>query len=81
MMAAGFLVTLYRAAAELAEAAGAPPHALVPLMRRTIENGLEPTGPVVRGDWATVEAHRKAIKARAPQLERLYEALAERTAA
>jgi predicted short-subunit dehydrogenase-like oxidoreductase (DUF2520 family) len=81
MMAAGFLVTLYRAAAELAEIAGAPPHALVPLMRRTIENGLEPTGPVVRGDWATVDAHRRAIRARAPQVEPLYDALAARTAA
>ena len=37
------------------EAAGAPPEALVPLMRRTIENGFELTGPIARGDWETVE--------------------------
>ena len=36
-------------------AAGAPPEALVPLMRRTIENGFELTGPIARGDWETVE--------------------------
>ena len=39
-------------------AAGAPPEALVPLMRRTIENGFELTGPIARGDWATVESRR-----------------------
>ena len=37
--------------------AGAPPEALDPLMRRTIENGFELTGPIARGDWATVDAH------------------------
>ena len=26
-------------------------------MRRTIDNGFELTGPIARGDWATVEAH------------------------
>ena len=43
--------------------AGAPPEALVPLMRRTIENGFELTGPIARGDWATVEAHLAAPRA------------------
>ena len=38
-----------------------------PLMRRTIENGFELTGPIERGDWATVEAHLEAIRARAPR--------------
>ena len=28
-----------------------------PLMRRTIENGFELTGPIARGDWETVDAH------------------------
>ena len=37
--------------------AGAPPAALVPLMRQTIANGFELTGPIERGDTATVEAH------------------------
>ena len=52
-MASNFLVTLHEAAASLVAAAGAPPEALEPLMRRTIENGFELTGPIVRGDWAT----------------------------
>ena len=32
-------------------------------MRRTIDNGFELTGPIARGDWATVEAHLAAIHA------------------
>ena len=76
-IAASFLVTLHRAAAELMDVAGAPPAALTPLMRRTIDNGFAPTGPIVRGDWETVELHREAIRARRPQLEALYNALAD----
>ena len=72
-------MTLYRAAAELFAAAGAPPAGLVPLMRRTIENGFELTGPIARGDWATVDAHLSAIRARLPELEPLYRVLAEAT--
>src|SRR3954471_10269692 len=79
-LASTFLVTLHDAAAALVGAAGAPVEALEPLMRRTIENGFEPTGPIVRGDWATVEAHRAAIREARPELEPLYEALAEATA-
>ena len=56
-IASNYLVTLRRAAGSLLEAAGAPPEALDPLMRRTIENGFELTGPIERGDWATVDAH------------------------
>ncbi|MBA3841823.1 MAG: DUF2520 domain-containing protein [Actinobacteria bacterium] len=76
-IASNFLVTLYRSAAQLFEEAGAPPEALVPLMRRTIENGFELTGPIARGDWETVERHRSAIEGSG--LERVYDALAEVT--
>ena len=79
-IASNFLVTLHRAATRLFEDAGAPPAALEPLMRRTIENGFELTGPIARGDWATVEAHLDAIRRRRPELEPLYGALAEATA-
>jgi predicted short-subunit dehydrogenase-like oxidoreductase (DUF2520 family) len=79
-MASNFLVTLHDAAAALVAAAGAPPEALEPLMRRTIDNGFELTGPISRGDWATVEAHREAIRKARPDLEPLYDALAETTA-
>jgi predicted short-subunit dehydrogenase-like oxidoreductase (DUF2520 family) len=79
VMAASYLVALHQAAADLVEAAGAPPEALVPLMRRVIENDFELTGPAVRGDWETVEAHLAAIRERRPELEPLYRALAEAT--
>ena len=80
VVAASYLVTLHQAAADLVEAAGAPPAALVPLMRRVIENDFELTGPAVRGDWETVEAHLEAIRERLPELEPLYRALADATA-
>jgi predicted short-subunit dehydrogenase-like oxidoreductase (DUF2520 family) len=79
-IASNYLVTLHRVASALFDAAGAPPEALEPLMRRTIENGFELTGPIERGDWETVEAHRAAIRAVRPDLEPLYEVLAEATA-
>jgi predicted short-subunit dehydrogenase-like oxidoreductase (DUF2520 family) len=81
VVASNFLVTLHQAAADLAAGAGAPPEALVPLMRRVIENDFELTGPIERGDWETVEAHLAAIRERRPQLEPFYRALADATAA
>jgi len=81
VVASNYLVTLYRAASRLFELAGAPPEALVPLMRRTIENGFELTGPIARGDVATVEAHLAEITSRAPELEGMYRALAKVTTA
>jgi predicted short-subunit dehydrogenase-like oxidoreductase (DUF2520 family) len=78
-IASNYLVTLHRVASDLFRAAGAPPEALAPLMQRTIENGFELTGPIDRGDWATVEAHRAAIRATRPELEPLYDVLAEAT--
>lgn len=81
VFASNYVVTLHRAASLLFESAGAPPGALVPLMSRTIENDFELTGPISRGDWATVEAHRAAIRAAHPELEQLYETLAGGTLA
>jgi predicted short-subunit dehydrogenase-like oxidoreductase (DUF2520 family) len=80
VIASNFLVTLYRAASQLVNEAGAPAEALVPLMTRTIENGFELTGPISRGDWATVDAHLEALHERHPELEHMYRALAEATA-
>jgi predicted short-subunit dehydrogenase-like oxidoreductase (DUF2520 family) len=79
-IASNYLVTLHAVASDLFRAAGAPPEALVPLMQRTIENGFELTGPIERGDWETVEAHRRAIRGARPELEPLYDVLAEATA-
>jgi predicted short-subunit dehydrogenase-like oxidoreductase (DUF2520 family) len=78
-VASNYLVTLYRIAAGLLEEAGAPPRALVPLMLRTIENGFELTGPIARGDWTTVDAHLDAIRAARPEVEPVYQVLAEAT--
>ena len=77
VFASNYLVTLQRAAVRL----GVPAEGLVPLMSRTIENGFALTGPIARGDWATVEAHKEAIAASQPELVRVYEALAKATVA
>jgi predicted short-subunit dehydrogenase-like oxidoreductase (DUF2520 family) len=77
VFASNYLVTLQRAAVTL----GVPAEGLVPLMRGTIDHGFELTGPIARGDWATVEAHEQAIRAKHPELEQLYETLAAATAA
>jgi predicted short-subunit dehydrogenase-like oxidoreductase (DUF2520 family) len=81
VFASNYVVTLHRAASLLFESAGAPPEALEPLLRRTVDNDFELTGPVARGDWATVEAHLAAIRDARPELEHLYETLAGGTLA
>jgi predicted short-subunit dehydrogenase-like oxidoreductase (DUF2520 family) len=81
VFASNYVVTLQRAASLLFESAGAPPEALEPLMRRTIENDFELTGPIARGDWDTVAAHRAAIQEHRADLDHLYETLAEATLA
>jgi predicted short-subunit dehydrogenase-like oxidoreductase (DUF2520 family) len=50
-------------------------------MSRTIENGFRHTGPLVRGDWETIERHLDAIAVRRPDLLPLYRALADTEAA
>jgi predicted short-subunit dehydrogenase-like oxidoreductase (DUF2520 family) len=79
VFASNYLVTLHRAASRALAAAGAPPEALAPLMRRTIENGFDLTGPIARGDWATVEAHLAVLAIELPDLEPIYRALAAAT--
>lgn len=85
-IASNFLVTLEQSAAELMDAIGVPGprDVLAPLVRRSLENWLERgpaalTGPIARGDEATVEAHRRAIAEIRPDLAELYETLAKRT--
>jgi len=80
-MASNFLVTLEAAAERLAGDAGLERRLLVPLVRATVENwarlGGERslTGPVARGDEATVSRQRDAIEQRAPELLELFDAL------
>jgi predicted short-subunit dehydrogenase-like oxidoreductase (DUF2520 family) len=90
-IASNFLVTLEAEAEALASAAGIGGFdaraMLGPLVRTTVENwiALGPeralTGPVARGDQATVAAQRAAIAAARPELEPLFDALVERTEA
>jgi predicted short-subunit dehydrogenase-like oxidoreductase (DUF2520 family) len=79
-IASNYLVILHDAAAEIFEEVGAPPEGLSPLMQGVIDSGFELTGPIARGDWATVDRHFEAIRARKPKLEPLYRVLAEATA-
>ncbi|WP_105567796.1 DUF2520 domain-containing protein [Microbacterium halophytorum] len=69
-IASNFLVTLEEAAAGAASAAGIPTASardmLAPLIRRTIDNWVELgagalTGPITRGDAATVARQRAAL--------------------
>jgi predicted short-subunit dehydrogenase-like oxidoreductase (DUF2520 family) len=81
VFASNYVVTMQRAAALLFAEAGAPVEALEPLIRRTVDNGFELTGPVARGDWETVARHLAEIRARVPQLDHLYETVAGATLA
>ena len=80
VIASNYLVTLRRVAGELLATAGVPAEALDPLMSRVIENGFQLTGPIERGDRETVERHRAAIAAAAPDLLEAYDTLATLTA-
>jgi predicted short-subunit dehydrogenase-like oxidoreductase (DUF2520 family) len=85
-MAANFLVTLESAAARLAAGAGVERQLLVPLVRAAVERwavegDASLTGPIARGDEATVARHREAIGERAPELLGLYDVLADATRA
>jgi predicted short-subunit dehydrogenase-like oxidoreductase (DUF2520 family) len=80
-IASNFLVTLEATAERLAAVVGVDREMLVPLVRATVENwaALGPegalTGPVARGDEATVEAQRSAIAERMPEAAELFDAL------
>jgi predicted short-subunit dehydrogenase-like oxidoreductase (DUF2520 family) len=86
-IASNFLVTLEAAAERLGATVGIERDLLVPLVRATVENWarLGPeralTGPVARGDEATVTRQRAAVEAVAADLLPLFDALAEATRA
>jgi predicted short-subunit dehydrogenase-like oxidoreductase (DUF2520 family) len=81
-MASNYVVALAGAAERLAEAAGVDRALLVPLVRAAIENWAADgparalTGPIARGDGATVARQRSAVAARAPELLAVWDALA-----
>jgi len=78
-VAANHLVALLAQATQLAESAGVPPAALLPLVRATVDNvevlGARGalTGPVARGDADTAARHLDAL---APEERAAYRALA-----
>jgi predicted short-subunit dehydrogenase-like oxidoreductase (DUF2520 family) len=86
-----FVVTLQAAAERIAAGAGLEAEEarrlLVPLLRRTVDNLAELgprdalTGPVARGDDATVEAQRRAVAETAPELLDLFDELVNHTRA
>lgn len=83
-MASNFLVTLENAAEQLGATAGLSRQDLLPLVRATVENwarlGPEAlTGPLARGDEATIDKHRQALAERAAELLPLYDTLVEAT--
>lgn len=84
-IASNFLVTLEAAAEQVLAGTGAGRELLVPLVRATVENWAELgperalTGPIARGDEATVARQRAAVEERAPRLLPLFDALAEAT--
>jgi predicted short-subunit dehydrogenase-like oxidoreductase (DUF2520 family) len=86
-IASNFLVTLEGFAERLAATAGVERELLVPLVRAAVDNwaarGAEDalTGPIARGDEATVARQRAAVEERAPDLLPLFDALTDATRA
>lgn len=90
-MTANYTVTLIHVAANLLTQCGLAPEqalaALLPLLRGTVENlgrvGLPDalTGPIVRGDEATIRRHVAALSQRAPEALPIYRALGAATVA
>jgi predicted short-subunit dehydrogenase-like oxidoreductase (DUF2520 family) len=84
-IASNFLVALEESAAQLlGQITPEARELLAPLVLRTAANWSERgagalTGPIARGDRATVERHLEALRERAPELIPVYEALAART--
>ena len=87
-MASNLLVALEESAAELMRSIGieGARELLAPLVLRTAANWAERgpealTGPIARGDRATVQRHRVAVAESAAELVRLYDVLAMRAEA
>jgi predicted short-subunit dehydrogenase-like oxidoreductase (DUF2520 family) len=84
-IASNFLVTLEGAAETLAATAGVDRAMLAPLVRAAVDNWARLgahealTGPIARGDEATVARQRDAVAERAPELLDLFDALAGAT--
>lgn len=86
-IASNFLVTLEWFAEELAATAGVERAAFAPLVRAAVENWQEHgavsalTGPIARGDDATLARQRAAVAERTPERLALFDALTDATRA
>ncbi len=89
VLAGNFTTVLLAEAQRLLHSAGVPPEEdplglLLPLVRTSIDNARRHgpdaaiTGPAMRGDEATMEAHREALARAHPELLPLYRALSDR---
>ncbi|MCW3063102.1 MAG: hypothetical protein JWN32_274 [Solirubrobacterales bacterium] len=84
-IASNFLLTLEGAAEALAVSAGARRELLVPLVRAAVENwardgaGAALTGPIARGDEATVARQRAAVTQLAPEFLPAFDGLVDAT--
>jgi predicted short-subunit dehydrogenase-like oxidoreductase (DUF2520 family) len=84
-MASNFVVTLLGAAERVARDTGVDRALLAPLVRAAVENwashGAERalTGPIARGDEATVVRQRNAVADRVPDLLPVWDSLAAET--
>ncbi|HEX9377828.1 MAG TPA: 2-amino-4-hydroxy-6-hydroxymethyldihydropteridine diphosphokinase [Actinomycetota bacterium] len=89
VLASNDLIALMALAEDVLSAAGIDDalHAFLPLARASLENAAEMgpasalTGPVVRGDAATVERNLRALSERAPNAVAAYAVLARAAAA
>ncbi|MCX7045384.1 MAG: DUF2520 domain-containing protein [Candidatus Sumerlaeota bacterium] len=84
VMACNYMTALADAAFEMAERAGIPREtalqAFAPIMSATLDNivtlgpGAALTGPIARGDSATIERHLAALQSADPEIQSLYRA-------
>ena len=86
-IASNFLVTLEDAAETLLRTTGADRRLLAPLVRAAVENWASLggpaalTGPIARGDEATVARQRAAIADRTPELLAVFDTMCDATRA
>lgn len=83
-VASNYVVTVVELAADLIERAGVQREHLIPLVRAATENWARAgasalTGPIQRGDEATVVRQRAAVAKSAPESLHLWDALTDAT--
>lgn len=90
VIGSNYLVTLIEAACQAYEVAGVARDDAMQMLRPLAEGALDNalrlgprkalSGPIARGDWATVQAHEEALRDANPKLAEFYRMMGERTA-